>query len=322
MRTRKKIPFSDARVNSKFKITNWPEYNNILRNRGRIDFMIAENLSLGWYEDHSGQRKRGGQRRYSDKAILMCLQIRCLLRLPLRQTQGFINWLFMMSGMDLTCPDYTTLSIRGKKLCVESLLDTSDEEFDCVCIDSSGIQTFTGNEWLENKHGKQYKRRIWKKLHIVTTIDGHIIANSMTEHTKDDRSQVQPLLDGIRAKELLGDSGYDGENIYQVLRKKGMKPTIRPPNRSLTKKGPAKALKTERQKEATYLQERGYNPWRVKNNYGRRERVENTFYRFKTSFGSQFLSRDEDNMKNELTIKCHLLNKMFEIGRPISMRVS
>jgi len=27
-------------------------------------------------------------------------------------------------------------------------------------------------------------------------------------------------------------------------------------------------------------------------------------------------------MKNELTIKCHLLNKMFEISRPISARTS
>lgn len=227
-----------------------------------------------------------------------------------------------MSGIKLTCPDYSTLSKRGRRLCLDLHRVKNDIEFDYVCIDSSGIQTFTGNEWLEDKHGKQYKRRIWKKLHIVTTSDGQIIASSMTKHTKDDRSQVQPLLDGIQAKEVLGDTGYDGETIYQLLRAKGMKPTIRPPNRSPTKKGPAKELKTERQKEATYLQEKGYSAWRVKNNYGRRERVENTFYRFKTAFGSQFLSRDEDNMKNELTTKCHLLNKMFDIGRPISMRVS
>jgi transposase len=198
----------------------------------------------------------------------------------------------------------------------------NDIEFDYVCIDSSGIQTFTGNEWLEDRHGTQYKRRIWKKLHIVITGDGHIIASSMTEHTKDDRSQVQPLLGGIQSKELLGDTGYDGDAIYKILRAKGMKPTIRPPNRSPAKNGSAKELKTERHQAVSYLQEKGYNAWRVKNNYGRRERVENTFYRFKTSFGSQFLSRDEDNMKNELTIKCHLLNKMFDIGRPISMRVS
>ena len=69
MRSQKKKPFSESRKNSKFKVTNWPEYNNILRNRGRIDFMIAEDLSDGWYEDHDDNKKRGGQIKYSDKAI-------------------------------------------------------------------------------------------------------------------------------------------------------------------------------------------------------------------------------------------------------------
>ena len=44
MRSPKKKPFSSSRKRSKFKVTNWSEYNNILRNRGRIDFMIAEDL--------------------------------------------------------------------------------------------------------------------------------------------------------------------------------------------------------------------------------------------------------------------------------------
>jgi hypothetical protein len=52
MRSPKKKPFSSSRKRSKFKVTNWSEYNNILRNRGRIDFMIAEDLSDGWYEDN------------------------------------------------------------------------------------------------------------------------------------------------------------------------------------------------------------------------------------------------------------------------------
>jgi hypothetical protein len=78
--------------------------------------MVSENLSLGWYADSSGQKKRGGQMIYSDEAILSCLKIRYLFGLKIRQTQGFINWIFLMSGMKLTCPDYTTLSRRGKKL--------------------------------------------------------------------------------------------------------------------------------------------------------------------------------------------------------------
>ena len=61
MRSPKKEPFNLLRKRSKFKVTNWGEYNNILRNRGRIDFMIASDLSDGWCEDVGGNKKRGGQ---------------------------------------------------------------------------------------------------------------------------------------------------------------------------------------------------------------------------------------------------------------------
>jgi hypothetical protein len=99
MRSPKKKPFSKSRKRSKFKTTNWPQYNNSLRNRGRIDFMISKNLSDGWYEDNIGTKKRGGQKRYSDKAILICLQIRYLFALKLRQSQGFIDWIAVFKAI-------------------------------------------------------------------------------------------------------------------------------------------------------------------------------------------------------------------------------
>jgi hypothetical protein len=330
MRAPKKKPFSNSRKHSKFKLTNWPSYNKYLRNRGRIDFMIAEDLSDHWY-DHSTRRRCGRQKKYSDLAIVQCLQIRYLFGLRLRQTEGFINYLLETSGFKIRCPDYTTLSKRGSKLGLESLLRDNNQnsnknpgkEFTHVSMDSTGIQTYTGNEWLENKHGKQYTRRTWKKLHILIEEDGMILANSTTEHTEDDRSQVSSLLTNVKTKEFLGDPGYDSEAVYQLVRSKGIKPTIRPPNRTIEIKAKSlKAERTERDEATAYQQEKGYQAWRIKNNYGRREKVENTFFRFKTNFGSQFLSRSDANMKNENTIKCQLLNKMFQIGKPISMRVA
>ena len=121
-------------------------------------------------------------------------------------------------------------------------------------------------------------------------------------------------------REFLGDPGYDGEIIYNLLKLKGIKPTIRPPNN--TKTIEFNETKTTREEAVDYQQTKGYQAWRVKNDYGRREKVENTFFRYKKSFGSEFLSRDDENMKQETTIKCKLLNKMFEVGRPSSMRVA
>lgn len=318
MRSPKKKSFSNSRINSKFKVTNWSEYNDFLRRRGRIDFMISENLCNGWYEDDHLDKKPGRKKTYSDQSIIQVLEIRYLFGLKLRQTQGFLDWVFKIADLDIKCPDYTTLSKRGKKLKIKVEAIDNHEEVSYVSMDSSGIQTYTGNEWLENKHGKRYNRRTWKKIHIVVNDKGLITVNSTTDHNVDDRSQVDELLTDINTKEFLADPGYDGEDMYQLLRSKGIRPTIRPPNRPAESK--RDHLKTERDIEVEYRQNKGYQAWRVKKKYGRRERSENTFFRFKNSFGSRFLSRGIENMKNEITIKCRLLNKMFQIGKPISIR--
>jgi hypothetical protein len=125
--------------------------------------MIAENLDDNWYAQTKDSKIPEGQRVYSDQAILICLQIRYLFGLKLRQSQGFVNWIFKISGLQIACPDYSTLSRRGKKLNLESLLHDKNTEFDYASIYSTGIRAYIGNEWLENKHGNQYMRRIWKE---------------------------------------------------------------------------------------------------------------------------------------------------------------
>ena len=80
-------------------------------------------------------------------------------------------------------------------------------------------------------------------VQLNTTATKPVITGAITTcHNKDDRSQVKALLKGIKTKEVIADPGYDGENIYQMLRAKGIKPTIRPPNQLVTRKA-----KTERQ---------------------------------------------------------------------------
>ena len=143
MRSPKKKPFSNSRINSKFKVTNWSEYNDFLRRRGRIDFMISENLCDGWYEDDRLDKKPGRRKTYSDQAIIQVLQIRYLFGLKLRQTQGFLDWLFEMAGLNIKSPDYSTVSKRGKRLNIKLEAINPDEEVNYVSMDSSGIQTYT-----------------------------------------------------------------------------------------------------------------------------------------------------------------------------------
>jgi len=98
MRSVKKHSFSKSRIHSKQKVENWPSYNRVLKNRGRLDFMISENLGEFWYEERIDYKRRGRQKEYSDLAIEQFIKIMCLFGLRLRQAEGFINYLFELCG--------------------------------------------------------------------------------------------------------------------------------------------------------------------------------------------------------------------------------
>jgi hypothetical protein len=102
----------------KYRVRNWPEYNQSLINRGGIVFMLMEDISMQWYSLPK-KRSPGGKEVYSNYAIEFCLQIRSLLKLPLRQTQGFLKGLFARMDIDLAVPHYSELSLRASDLNIE-----------------------------------------------------------------------------------------------------------------------------------------------------------------------------------------------------------
>jgi hypothetical protein len=60
--------------------------------------------------------KRGRQRVYSDAAIQTGLTTKVLFGLAIRQTTGFVESLFGLSGLDWEVPNFSTLSNRQKPL--------------------------------------------------------------------------------------------------------------------------------------------------------------------------------------------------------------
>ena len=55
----------------KYRVTNWCGYNESLRNRGDLTVWITGDARKHWAAPR--RRSRGGQPRYSDLAITMCL---------------------------------------------------------------------------------------------------------------------------------------------------------------------------------------------------------------------------------------------------------
>ena len=85
-----------------YKVTNWPEYNKALRQRGDITIWFTEEALAPWRPAKTGAR--GRPQEYSDLAIETTLFIRQVFHLPLRQTEGFMNSLsrFMKSTISIS----------------------------------------------------------------------------------------------------------------------------------------------------------------------------------------------------------------------------
>ena len=107
-RTKSKVT---PKYKTKYKVKNWRAYNAGLKQRGDITVWLDEAAIDAWSQPPSG--RPGGQRRYSDLAIVTALTLRTGFHLPLRQTEGFVASLIRVMGLELGTPDYTTLSRRS-----------------------------------------------------------------------------------------------------------------------------------------------------------------------------------------------------------------
>ncbi|HIG55338.1 MAG TPA: hypothetical protein EYG11_23625 [Candidatus Latescibacteria bacterium] len=96
-----------------YRVTNWATYEQGLIQRGRLDVWVSEAVLDAWR--YSGPSQRGAQFYSSDLAIETALTIRKLFKLPLRQTEGFVQSLLDLLG----APDHTTLSRRQKGLSID-----------------------------------------------------------------------------------------------------------------------------------------------------------------------------------------------------------
>lgn len=122
---------------TKYKVTNWREYEKGLRDRGNVTIWFNEAAVAAWTPP--GNRRRGGQQLYSDLAIETALTLRIVFHLALRQTEGFVGSLLKLMGLDLTAPDHTTLSRRGSKLEVALRRNLCSGPIHLI-VDSTGLK--------------------------------------------------------------------------------------------------------------------------------------------------------------------------------------
>ena len=158
------VAAKSSRVNrqykKKYRIRNWREYERGLRSRGDVTIWLSEDAIAAWVPPKNGLR--GGQRRYSNLAVRTALTLRVVFSLPLRQTEGFLDSLLRLMGLNLKAPDHTTLSRRNQIVAVPPLTRSHDGPIDLI-VDSTGLKILGCGEWNAHKHKASKKRRDWRK---------------------------------------------------------------------------------------------------------------------------------------------------------------
>jgi hypothetical protein len=199
-----------------YRVKNWHEYDQSLRDRGDITLWISQDAIDAWSPPMTG--KRGAQPVYADIAIETALTFRLLFHLPLRQTEGFLCSVLKLMGLTLPCPDHTTLSRRNATVDIGPLQKGVQQEPICLIVDSSGLKVCGQGEWHTQKHGEKKHQR-WKKLHIGVDAQGQVVASTMTESHEQDPSQVRALLSQVDQPidRFIGDGMYGQEPVYAAV---------------------------------------------------------------------------------------------------------
>jgi hypothetical protein len=303
------------------RVTNWAEYDATLRLRGSLTVWFSEEAITAWRAEP--RTTRGGQPHYSALAIRTALTLRAVFRLALRQTEGLIDSILKLLGLDLAVPDHSTLSRRAETLEMARPIARTGPVH--LLVDSTGLQLCGAGEWLVEKHGTQ-RRRSWRKLHIgVDAETGQILASELTTHDVDDGSQVGPLLEQIPGPlaSFVGDGAYDQAGIYAtVAQRHPDAEVIVPPRSTAVLSDDGEATPTQRDRHLKSIAEHGRIGWQKRSGYTRRALVESGISRFNRVIGDALRSRTDRRRATEVVIAINALNCMLELGRPVSVRIA
>lgn len=300
----------------KQQITNSQQYNNSLKQRGRLDFWMDKSIFLKW--TYSGIQSQGGKVIYSDAVIELILVLSHVYSLSLRQAEGFVSSLLALNGVILNVPDYTTVCRRRKNLDVSKKLRKWNGKKNIVfSIDSSGLKCCGEKEWMQTKH-RVTRRSKFVKIHTgINVTTREIVYNKVTSSRVSDISMLSDAVRkvGNKFNRFLADGGYDSKCSYTMIPSEVE--VIIPPRKNAAKDGETH----QRNQAIDYINEHSKSRWKREIGYHQRAIVENVFSRWKTIFGENIKSKNEQSQQVEVTLKSEILNKMTGIGMPQWKRV-
>ena len=313
------------RSSSIYRVRNWAAYDQALKQRGNVTLWFSADAVQAWR--YQGPAQRGAQFVYSDIAIETALTLRLVYHLPLRQTEGFVESVLELMGLALSAPDHSTLSRRQQDLHIELPTHSANEPIHVV-VDSTGLKVYGEGEWKVRQHGRSI-RRTWRKLHLgINEATGEIVAETLTENSVDDASQVALLLEQIddEVETLGGDGSYDKHKVFKAAADAPQAHPIEPvialrKDAKIQQHGHSNAPPLARDEILRSIRKKGRKSWKHQNGYHRRSLAETQMFRYKQIIGDKLRARKMGNQQVESRLGCAILNRMTHLGRPDSYKV-
>ncbi|WP_027681781.1 IS5 family transposase [Rhizobium leguminosarum] len=301
-------------VKQKFQVTNWPAYNESLRQRGDLTIWVSDEALCLWRAPR--RTLWGGQPKYSDLAMTLCLTLRVVYGLPLRQTHGLMRSVAALMGFDIAVPDFSTFSRRSKGLVLPSVKPRTRTSGPVhLVVDSTGLKILGESEWLENKHKTKAKRKRWRKLHLgLDLVSREIVCSDLTADDVGDPTALPGLLDqtGGPADKFIADGAYDGAPTRDLLAERfgEIVEIIIPPPKTAVPSPQSVLVPSVRDRHIAEIRTKGRMAWQKSNGYNKRSRVETQMGRWKAVIGPKLKARHFDNQKTEAKISVRVLNRM------------
>jgi len=298
---------------TRYKVTNWSDYNRALINRGNLTLWVADDVIEGWVQAKQTGRK-GHPYTYNDAAIECMLILKNVFRFALRQTQGIMISLMNLIGIELPVPHYTTLCRRAPGLNVILPRARKKKGLHLV-VDATGLKVYGEGEWKVRKHGKS-KRRTWSKVHLgFDEKTGEVKACVLTDNRGHEKNLLPTLLDEVSEPidQVSGDGGYDYKTCYDAIADREAKAVI-PPRKSAIFHN--NGFMDARDDNLRRIQEIGRKAWKEESSYHRRSLSETGIYRLKRIFGGALSSKKLDSQNIEVRLRCKAMNMMTGLGMP------
>jgi IS5 family transposase len=267
---------------TKYRVSNWSEYERALVQRGDITLWISEDAVACWKPPPTGLR--GAQRKFSDHAIETALTLRLVFNLPLRQAEGFLRSVLSLMDLDLEAPDHTALSRRSQHLSIQLNRVSTKNPINLI-VDSTGLSIVGEGQWAAAKYGAR-GRRGWKKLHLGTDRTGIIVAEVLTDGNVSDAKTALEHIDEVKydITSVTADSAYDTVAIYDASEARNAR-VVAPPIKTAAITPPTKFRSNARDNTIMRVKEIGRRQWKKESGYHHQARVENVFFRYKSIIG-------------------------------------